>query len=201
MATEPIQALPYPEPSDAPDGPNQIKALVDAVAPLLNLEYADTTARDAAVTSPVEGMRCATGSGATMVWWRYHNGAWRGWRPATSTLVTSPVAIGTSYTVMATAPTFTADGVSRIRVSANAYGVTAASANLCTVALREDGTTIASANIVTINGTSEGVSLFRSLVPTAGNHVYTAAAASAATTPAMYGSATSPIELLVECLG
>lgn len=76
-ATEPIQGLPYPEPTDAPDGPNQIKAVVDAVASKLNTAFASTTARDAAIPTPTEGMEAFTGTGATAVKWLYRSGAWQ----------------------------------------------------------------------------------------------------------------------------
>lgn len=94
MATEPIQALPYPSPSDAPDGPNQIKALADAVVTRTVMRFASTSARDVAVTSPVEGMIAVTGTGATLQTWQYRSAAWsditvRPWAAFTPVLTAS----------------------------------------------------------------------------------------------------------------
>lgn len=101
MATEPIQAGPYPVPSDAPDGPNQLKAVVDWAAPRLNMRFATTAARDVAIAVPAEGMECVTGTGAAMVKWLYRNGAWLDWTPrpegAALTLGTGYTAIGGGY--------------------------------------------------------------------------------------------------------
>lgn len=85
MATEPIQGLPYPLPSDAPDGPNQIKALADAVAPRLVMRFASTAARDAAIPSPIDGMECWTGTTR----WARISGTW---------VNVTPVGVWTTYT-------------------------------------------------------------------------------------------------------
>lgn len=76
-ATEPLQAGPYPEPSDPPDGPNQLAALAVWAAGRLVMRFASPAARDAAITSPVEGMEAFTGSGVTGVKWLYLSGTWR----------------------------------------------------------------------------------------------------------------------------
>lgn len=76
-ATEPIQGGPYPEPSDPPDGPNQMAALVTWAAPRTVMRFASTTARDSAIPSPVEGMVAITGTGAGLRQWLYVAGAWR----------------------------------------------------------------------------------------------------------------------------
>lgn len=76
-ATEPIQGGPYPEPDDAPDGPNQMAALATWAAGRLVMRFASTTARDDAITSPVEGMVAVTGTGTSLRWWVYVSGAWR----------------------------------------------------------------------------------------------------------------------------
>jgi len=199
VATEPIQALPYPEPSDAPDGPNQIKALVDAVAPRLNTVYADTTARDAAILTPTEGTEAFTGTGATAAKWRYEGSDWRTVSAnRISTKVTSPVSIGTGATTMSTSPSITCDGVQRVKVSAGAYGLTSNTAGAVTIYLKEDGAAFAGTNVNAIVGTSGGFNLFGSKVPTAGAHVYTLTAQGPGGTMAMHGGATLPIELLVE---
>lgn len=199
--TEPIQAGPYPEPSDPPDGPNQMAALAVWAAGRLVMRFASPAARDAAITSPVEGQEAFTGTGATSVKWRRVGTRWSRVDPVVvSTVVTSPVAITGSYTVMATAPTITTDGVQRVKITAGAFAISAASAGAATVRLADSGLAIAARNVITINGNSEGVNIFQSLVPTAGTHTYALEAASASTTPAMFGSATAPIELLVEIL-
>lgn len=77
MATEPIQAGPYPVPADAPDGPTQIKAVVDWAAPRLNMRFATTAARDAAIPAPTEGMECVTGTGTTLIKWAYVGTGWQ----------------------------------------------------------------------------------------------------------------------------
>lgn len=49
--------LPYPLGTDAADGPDAIKDLADAVGPYLPRAYANAAARDAAIPSPLAGMR------------------------------------------------------------------------------------------------------------------------------------------------
>lgn len=104
---EPVQAGPYPVAGvDAPDGPTQIKAVVDWAAGRLNMRFASTAARDAAIPAPVEGMECVTGTGAALVKWRYITAAWvdvtvRGaltqWVPVLTASVTSPtLGVGSS---------------------------------------------------------------------------------------------------------
>ena len=87
-ATEPIQAGPYPEPSDAPDGPNQMAGIVTWAAGRTNTRFANVTARDAAITGPVEGMEAFTGSGSTAQKWLYLNAAWRDITPGSWTAYT-----------------------------------------------------------------------------------------------------------------
>jgi hypothetical protein len=99
VATEPIQAGPYPVPGDAPDGPNQLKAIVDWTAPRLNMRFASTAARDAAIPTPTEGMECVTGTGAAMVKWLYFGA---GWRDAT---VRPSVSAAPTLTAVTTNPT------------------------------------------------------------------------------------------------
>lgn len=76
-ATEPIQGGPYPEPSDPPDGPNQMSAIAVWAAGRLVMRFSTPAARDAAITSPVEGMVAMTGTGAALREWTYVNGSWR----------------------------------------------------------------------------------------------------------------------------
>lgn len=100
MANEPIQGLPYPDPSEPPAGPAQIKALADAVVTRTNMRFATTGARDAVITAPVAGMECYIGSGATAIKQIYHAGSWtKSWEVnATGSLTpasgyTAPVAL------------------------------------------------------------------------------------------------------------
>jgi len=96
---EPVQAGPYLIPSDPPDLANISKAIVDWAALRSNMRFASTTARDATIPSPVEGMECVTGTGAAMIKWLYFNAAWRllsalndtGW--ITATLLTGWTAV------------------------------------------------------------------------------------------------------------
>lgn len=75
-ATEPVQGGPYPEPTDPPDGPNQLKAIVDWAASRSVMRFASDVARDAAITSPVAGMKAITGTGATLVEWIHDGSSW-----------------------------------------------------------------------------------------------------------------------------
>lgn len=94
-ATEPIQGGPYPEPSDPPDGPNQMAAIAVWAAGRLVMRFASPAARDAAIPTPTEGMEAFTGTGATSVTWVYQGAAWQVlWRPTTSGAVTG----GTGWT-------------------------------------------------------------------------------------------------------
>lgn len=77
MATEPIQSGPYPVPADPPDGPNQMSAIVVWAAGRLNMRFASTAARDAAIPAPTAGMECTIGSGAAQVKYIHDGSAWR----------------------------------------------------------------------------------------------------------------------------
>lgn len=58
MATESIQGLRYPIASDPNDPPTDFKNLADDVVTRTVMRFASTGARDAAITSPVNGMMC-----------------------------------------------------------------------------------------------------------------------------------------------
>jgi hypothetical protein len=96
---EPVQAGPYLTPSDPPDLAGITKLIVDWAAPRENMRFASTTARDAAIPVPVEGMECVTGTGAAMVKWLYFNaawadvtvGAWTAYTPTWTAATTNPV--------------------------------------------------------------------------------------------------------------
>lgn len=104
-ATEPVQGGPYPEPSDPPDGPNQMAAITTWASGRMVMRFASITARDAALTTPVEGMIAMTGSGTSLTEWRYRNGTWidvtdvpwATWVPALTATTTAP-SIGTGAT-------------------------------------------------------------------------------------------------------
>jgi len=104
-ATEPIQAGPYPVPSDAPDGPNQMSAIVAWTAGRLNMRFASTTTRDAAIPTPTEGMVAYTGTGAALTEWLYKNAAWQDTtfnaRPVTGVNMALALATQTDYTGLA----------------------------------------------------------------------------------------------------
>lgn len=93
-ATEPIQGGPYPEPSDPPDGPNQMSALAVWAAGRLVMRFATPAARDAAIISPVAAMRAVTGTGATQVDWIYSGTEWiRVWAPGAVPYATAAGAV------------------------------------------------------------------------------------------------------------
>jgi hypothetical protein len=75
-AHEPVQGLPYPEPVDPPDGPNQIADLARALADRLVMRFASVAARDEALPAPVDGMECWTGTGSTAQRWYRVAGVW-----------------------------------------------------------------------------------------------------------------------------
>lgn len=102
--TEPIQGGPYPVPTDAPDGPNQMAALAGWAAGRLVMRFASPAARDAAITSPVEGMVAMTGTAATLTEWTYQSGGWHN----TSTL--QPVDYTPALTASVTNPTLGTGG-------------------------------------------------------------------------------------------
>jgi hypothetical protein len=65
--------------TDAPSIPAAIKALADGVIPRSILRFASTTARNAAIATPVEGMMTwLTAEGRLEI---RHNGAWLAWPP------------------------------------------------------------------------------------------------------------------------
>lgn len=75
MATTAIQALPYPLTSDAANVSSWNQQLAQAVEVKLNMVFATTAARDAAIPSPTAGMECfITGTGEKQV--RSASGAW-----------------------------------------------------------------------------------------------------------------------------
>lgn len=87
MATESIQGLRYPLPSDPNDPPADIKNLADDVVGKLNMHFPTEGARNAAIPSPVNGMECYIGTGATAVKQIRHNGQWvRTWDASTQSL-------------------------------------------------------------------------------------------------------------------
>lgn len=96
-ATEPIQGGPYPVPTDPPDGPAQMKGIVDWTAGRNVMRFASIAARDAVLTGAglTDGMLCyvaATKSyygrvnGAWVVFWR----PWTTWTPTLTALATNP---------------------------------------------------------------------------------------------------------------
>lgn len=72
--TTPRQALPVPTGSDQPDIPGNLLALANAIEKRLVAVHATTAARDAATTSPQDGMFAYIT--ATGVLYVYHSGAW-----------------------------------------------------------------------------------------------------------------------------
>jgi hypothetical protein len=91
-ATEPIQGIAYPTPTDAPDGPNQMHAQLVALLNRGVPRFVDVEARNAALgATPTDGMVAVTGSGASTTLWIAASG-WKlvyspsddtGWVPLT----------------------------------------------------------------------------------------------------------------------
>lgn len=91
MANELIQAGPYPVPADSPDGPNQMKAIVDWIAGRSVMRFATVAARDTALPSGTvaDGQLCFVAadnafyvrvSGAWQVLWQ--DTRWTAFAPA-----------------------------------------------------------------------------------------------------------------------
>lgn len=108
-AVEPVQAGPYPLPADAPDGPNQMAAIVVWAAGRLVMRFASTTARDSAIPAPTQGMIAVTGADAALVTWQYRNGAWRNVTLGTPTAYTPT--LGPSATAYTAAGRYVRNGM------------------------------------------------------------------------------------------
>lgn len=74
MPTTAINGLRKPAVSDSPNGPQQISNLADDVDKKLVAVFATTTARDAAITTPTDGMICYVT--ADDYYYERVNGAW-----------------------------------------------------------------------------------------------------------------------------
>jgi hypothetical protein len=74
LATTTINGLPYPTNSDAPTGPAQMQALANAVDTRIVPRFSTISARNAAITAPVDGQMCSV-NGFPMF---YRTGSWRG---------------------------------------------------------------------------------------------------------------------------
>lgn len=77
--SSPLQNLPIPESTDAANAPAQISALAQAAEKKLVMTFASESARDAAITSPVQGMTCFI-TGADIYTTRIGS-AWIKWSP------------------------------------------------------------------------------------------------------------------------
>jgi hypothetical protein len=75
VPTTTINALRKPSVDDSPNGPQQISNLADDVDRRLVAVFATTTARDAAITSPTDGMLCYVE--ADDLFYARIKGAWR----------------------------------------------------------------------------------------------------------------------------
>lgn len=73
---EPLQNIEYPELGDPNHVPKYIESAIKDLVQRSNMRYTTTTARDDAITSPIDGMESFTGTGASEVKWIRHNGAW-----------------------------------------------------------------------------------------------------------------------------
>jgi hypothetical protein len=69
-----INGFPYPANSDAPAGPLQVQNLANAIDTRAVPRFSTAAARNAAITSPVDGMMATVGGFPTF----YRTGQWRG---------------------------------------------------------------------------------------------------------------------------
>jgi hypothetical protein len=74
VTNTPINGLTYPALTDQPNGPAQLQTLVGQLDTRLIPRFANATARDAAITAPVEGMYADLAD--TDVLWRYSGTLW-----------------------------------------------------------------------------------------------------------------------------
>lgn len=105
-ANEPVQGIAYPTPTDPPDGPNQMHAMLVALLARGVPRFTDTTARDTALgaTPTTDGLFAITGTGANVIVW-ISAGGWKilwtpvqyDWKAYTPTA--SGVTLGTGGTL------------------------------------------------------------------------------------------------------
>jgi hypothetical protein len=136
--TTPINGLPYPNSSSPNNPPIHFQALNNQLDTRLVPQFSTTTARNSAITSPVNGMMCAV-AGYPQI---YRSGSWR--------LVTS-VAYGT--TSMAT-PTYTVSQVVATLNIADPGGVPYKIKASASVDLDILGAGVHARAVVRVNGTA-----------------------------------------------
>jgi len=176
--------------------------------------FATTTARDAAITSPVAGMVAYIGSADSSEGLYTYNGtAWRrgpGWNAPWGyvqyTEVTSNVTSGNNVTIL-TGNTISVVNRRRYRITAHVPGYFATAAlNCATVQITVGGAAIAGQRVFTSQVTSaeNGCNVVAMYVATATNtalscNIYSTAAVG--TNHQYLASATNPMSLLVEDIG
>lgn len=99
--TTPLQGLPIPESTDAANAPAQFNSLAQAVEKLVVQKYSTSTARDTAITSPVEGMTCFLTT--PDLYSTYTSAGWQLWSPdfprCIAQLKSTPAALASGVTV------------------------------------------------------------------------------------------------------
>ena len=97
MATTPLQSITTPDASSTNNVPSDLLAVATALESRTVMRFASTSARDAAITSPVEGMVAVTGTGSSLVAWLRVGSTWVAF-PAESTADVATFGTGWSAT-------------------------------------------------------------------------------------------------------
>lgn len=112
MPTTPGGA-PYPSLSDAPNGPGAIQALAVWLDSRVLLRFDDATARDAAITAPVIGMRAWLTSGGLT---QYNGSSWQSLAPIVQNADTQITSTSTDWSETSPGGGWTAPASGRVRV-------------------------------------------------------------------------------------
>lgn len=143
----------------------------------------------------------ASGGGAPTVVWKAPQIATPFDAAAVAQVTANVTGITTADVVVATAASVTGDGAKRFKVTASFEQIVSASGDIYIVKIKANGTQIKDGLFTCKASTaSDSGTLVTTHVPSAGGCVYTLTAVrfSGTGTGAVYGSATSPIDLIVE---
>lgn len=143
----------------------------------------------------------ASGGGAPTVVWKAPQIATPLDAAVTAQVTANVTGIGASDIVVATAPSVTGDGVKRFRITASFEQIVSASGDIYIMKLKANGTQVKDGLFTCKTSTaSDSGTLVTTHVPASGACVYTLTAVrfSGSGSGAVYGSATSPIDIIVE---
>lgn len=156
MPTSPLQSIPLPDSSNAPNVPYDLGAAVGEVEKKLVMSYASAAARAAALPSPVEGMVAWLEDVDRLT--EYTGSAWRYVRPGfdevKTTVTSSSAAIGSTETTLATLPSFTADGATDVELALSYYNFVASAAPISFFLRFYDGATLLDERLLVMTGAS-----------------------------------------------